>query len=80
MKTKYKYFSFEKAYVKSNESPYWFCTSKSSNYPLGVVKWFPDWKQFCFFPEEETVFSTGCLNDVVDFVTQLNELHNKERG
>lgn len=82
MKTHYKYFYFEiaKPQTLKDEEHYWFCINNDAETFLGIVNWFPRWKQYCFFPEEEVVFSAGCLIDVVDFVTQLNELHNKERG
>lgn len=74
MKTKYKYFYFELARPidLKKKTQTWFCVS-NHNDCLGIVKWFPRWRQYCFFPEEETVFSTGCLNDAVDFIKQLNE-------
>lgn len=73
MNTEYKYFYFElMTALGSDKKQSWFCISKGGRFPLGVVKWFSDWKQFCFFPEEETVFSVGCLNDVIDFINQLN--------
>ncbi len=41
---------------------------------LGIIKWFPQWRQYCFFPEDDCVFSKGCMNDINDFVGQLMEL------
>jgi len=80
MKTEYKYFHFE-VWPKTqlNKTQTWFCYSNSSKDILGVVKWFGKWRRYCFFPEGETVFSSGCLNDIVDFVNQLNEKHKNEK-
>ena len=38
--------------------------SKSSGDRLGIIKWYASWRQYCFFPELDTVWSKGCLNEV----------------
>lgn len=45
---------------------------------LGEVKWFPQWRQYCFFPEDDCVFSKGCMNDITDFISQLTEDRKKK--
>lgn len=50
------------------------------NNVLGEIKWNPKWRQYCFYPTNETIFSVGCLNDINNKITELmNErknLHN----
>lgn len=41
---------------------------------LGEIKWFPNWRQYCFFPEDGCVFSKGCMVDINDFIKQLMDL------
>ncbi|MCK4245312.1 MAG: hypothetical protein KAX20_06780 [Candidatus Omnitrophica bacterium] len=38
---------------------------------LGVVKWYPAWRQYCYFPTTQAVYSKGCLDDIGDFIRQL---------
>jgi len=38
--------------------------SKSSGDRLGEIKWYAPWRQYCFFPDEETIWAKGCLNEV----------------
>lgn len=38
---------------------------------LGVIKWFNRWRQYCFFPVKETVFSDKCLQDIQVFIKNL---------
>lgn len=46
-----------------------FCVcSKTSSATLGVIKWFGPWRQYCFFPEPDCIFSKGCLNDINNFI------------
>lgn len=40
---------------------------------IGWIKWHPSWRQYCFFPEPDCVFSVGCLNDIVSFIQNENE-------
>ena len=38
---------------------------------IGVVAWYGPWRQWCFFPGDESVWSDGCLSDVQDFLAKL---------
>lgn len=48
---------------------------------LGEIKWFSNWRRFCFFPYEGTVWDYICLNDVQKILEILNlvyKLYKKE--
>ena len=53
--------------------------SKISDCELGEVKWYPQWRHYCFFPtiELETVHSDRCMLSIAYFIMRLNEEHNK---
>ena len=38
--------------------------SQSSNVLLGKVKWYGPWRQYCFYPEPDTIFNTECLGEI----------------
>jgi len=40
---------------------------------LGYIKWYGAWRQYCFLPEGNTVFSVGCLRDIWEFINDLME-------
>ncbi len=42
----------------------------NGDYILGLVKWFPRWRKFCFFPREDepTVYEETCLRDIASFM------------
>ena len=46
-------------------------TSKSIGNVLGVIKWFPSWRQYAFFPEINTLFNKTCLLDIVAYIGKL---------
>jgi hypothetical protein len=70
MKTIFKYIHFELEEEKQKTNVY-YCRNNKSNEILGVVKWYGSWRQYSFFPFKNTVFSTGCLNDIISFIKQL---------
>lgn len=55
----------------------WKITSKHG-VTLGVVKWFPQWRQYCFFIGD-LVFSEGCFQDLRYFLVFENTAHKVER-
>lgn len=45
--------------------------SKSTGFRLGIIMWYGAWRQYCFFPEESTVFSKGCLEEINNFINYI---------
>ena len=39
---------------------------------LGVIQWNAPWRQYCFYPEPNCIWSTSCLDTVQDFTKKLN--------
>ena len=44
--------------------------------PIGVIRWYPQWRQYCFFPTEGTVYSKGCLKDIANFIENQMKLRS----
>lgn len=38
--------------------------SLSNRSQLGEIKWWGPWRQYCFFPADDTVFNSGCMEDI----------------
>ena len=66
MKTTYKFISFSDVGYDV-----WGCTTKSG-VAIGKVKIYKTWKQYCFFPNNGTAFSSDCLADIQHFLNQIN--------
>ena len=45
--------------------------SKSTCTPLAEIKWYPQWRQYTFFPYGETIWNRDCMNDIIFFITNL---------
>lgn len=55
--------------------------SKKSDDRLGLIKWYGPWRQYAFFPENNTIFNTECLNDIqIRIKTMMEERKNKEKN
>jgi hypothetical protein len=54
--------------------------SKCSDCELGVIKWHPAWRHYCFFPiiEFGTIWSDRCLKILYEFIIKLNQEHKKK--
>ncbi len=77
MQTRYEYLVFEKAAQQPPKTSSWECKNIRSGTMLGVVKWYGSWRQYCYFPTVQAVYSAGCLKDIADFLEQLNKGEGK---
>ena len=78
MKLDYKYITMIKKEDKPKTSVFDVYT-KSGDTVLGEIKWFPRWRQYCFFPEDDCVFSKGCMADINDFMDEQMKIRGKEQ-
>lgn len=44
----------------------------SNDYVLGIIRWYTAWRQYVFIPEDSTVYSLGCLEDIQKELKTLN--------
>lgn len=70
MKTDYEFISFLKKHQFAKTSV-WKCFNNKHGEELGIVKWYPAWRQYCYFPTVQAVYSAGCLRDINDFISAL---------
>lgn len=57
----------------------WGIESKSSGNLLGMIQWYGAWRQYVFYPSENTLFNTGCLSEIREFIWRLMEAWRNER-
>jgi len=77
MKERYEYIYFEEEPNPGKKTKQFWCRNKKSDITLGVIRWHSPWRQYCFLPTGPTIFSRGCLKDIVDFINQLMEERKK---
>jgi len=65
-----EYLLFEEHPTK-NKTKFITVVNKNSEDIIGEIKWYAPWRQYCFFPEFDTVWNTKCLDDVNDLIKKL---------
>ena len=38
---------------------------------LGLIKWYAQWRRYCFYTYEGLVFDASCLEDIAKFIREL---------
>jgi hypothetical protein len=70
---RYKYVQFVESDVEDNldkKTRTWVCLTLNKNM-LGIVKWYSPWRQYCYYPWDNTLYSAGCLRDIADFLDSV---------
>lgn len=62
---------------RKKTTKYWV-ENKDNGVILGTIEWYGPFRQYSFFPEPNMVFEKTCLQDITDFIKQL-EIERKER-
>lgn len=70
--TEGKYISFSRAKVQ-NPSTWIYTVQSNDGYPLGTIKWFAQWRQYGYYPDEGTVYEKTCLSEIAEFCIILNK-------
>jgi hypothetical protein len=73
-----KYIQFHVIEKKPKTKVYGIYTLNTDDL-IGTIKWHPSWRQYCFFPCSETVWSNGCLKDVENFIYQISKEQKEMR-
>ena len=66
-------------YSPSGKTSYWNVRSKSSGVILGYVMWYASWRQYCFFPADDTIWNTGCLQTLFEFCEIETKKHREKK-
>lgn len=71
MSREYKYFRIVETERKPKTKVY-AVINKKSGFQLGAIQWYSAWRQYCFAPAADTIFSDDCMQDIVNFVKEIN--------
>lgn len=51
----------------ATKTPRWQITTSFDGGDLGLVKFYPMWRKFVFFPSDGTLYEADCLRDIAAF-------------
>lgn len=60
-----KYLDF-RVIISGGKTKYWSVCNLKSGTELGLIKWYGAWRQYCYFPSIQAVYSAGCLEDIAE--------------
>ncbi len=60
----------EQPLVPGRKTRKWHIYSRGPN-RLGVIEWWGAWRQYVFVPDENTIFSAGCMRDLIEFMSAI---------
>lgn len=76
MKTENKYIRFIET-LHTGKTKGFDVVNKTSTFPIGEIEWYSQWRQYCFFPFEDMVFNSECLELITEFLKEINIEHRK---
>jgi hypothetical protein len=66
--------------VKQGEkTSVWDVMSKRHGFPLGTISWWGAWRQYAFFPYEQTGFNRDCTREITAFMDQQMKARKEGR-
>lgn len=72
-RVRYEHINFIKVADKSKTSV-WACRNNQAGAELGRIRWYGAWRQYCYFPVAQAVYSRGCLEDIAAFLKDLADV------
>ena len=58
------------------------CYSIQSTYDdsnLGVIQWYSPWRGYAFYPNDNCVFESNCLETISEWIKTLNQAHRQKK-
>lgn len=53
------------------------CVKNDVPFAIGQIKWYGPWRQYCFFPNSNTIWNAECLEDVANFCRENRNTRNE---
>ena len=75
--TKYMYFELVEKKPKTNK---YRITNKKWGDQLGIIEWYSSWRQYIFEDDYGCVFNHTCLNEIAEFLKELNTKHKEKKN
>ena len=77
---KAEYFTVQDITPAGNRTAVWRVVANSDGAVLGHLRWFGRWRQFTFHPAPNTVFSVGCLFDLISQLGAMDAARSHARA
>lgn len=73
-----QYVKFEETGLSaSRKTKIWLVKNAQSDFEIGRIRWFPNWRKYVFEPAPNCIFDPNCLGDIKDFLLKALEEHKE---
>jgi len=72
-----KYISFVEQTNPGKLTKIFYVMTKDGSTLLGMVKWETGWRKYVWYPQGDTLFDAGCLDDIRKFLNRLMTEHRE---
>lgn len=69
-----KYLKFKKVTHGGYKTKRFQVCSAKYDFPLGEIRFYNFWRQYCFFPFKDTVFNNTCMGDIIKFIKGIKSM------
>jgi hypothetical protein len=70
-------FNFCEEKSRKKKTCVWEVNTINGKFTLGLVKWFPPWRKYAFFPEHSTLHEEVCLGEIAEFLVWATRTHKE---
>ena len=77
---KYKYINIKKVTVHPKRITADYVIETKYGIEIGKINYYSRWRQHCFMPGFNTVWSAGCLKDVINFMELISEKQKNQKA
>ena len=68
-------FVFLQAPDPAKKTKVWAVENAYGDGNLGLVKWFPRWRKYSFFPQNDCIFEEVCMREISEFLVARTQEH-----
>lgn len=73
-----EYFNVEQEELQPGRKTHaYIIVNRRSGAAIGTIKWQGAWRQFCFLPFSNTMWSCGCLSDVNEAIRKIRTMYKE---
>ncbi len=64
----------------SQRTRWWEVRSTKDQRLMGIIKWYRQWRKYCFFPETGVILDPYFLLEIAETCQRLTKEYNEKRG
>lgn len=58
---------------------YYIYPDSDTDILYGRIKWYNRWRKYCFYAEDNIIWDSKCLTELINFLDKLNKDHKNKK-